>query len=143
MIIGLDGKLHFGTAGATVTPIDGTTEVKNARDVTIHLEWGETDATCRGSGRKDEIEITSQNHHIEFDLVNNRADADVIALKNAHLNGTLIALLALDEETGEGPDGDYYITGFTRGEPMKEGQTFKVVAKPSSKNRVWTWYEPS
>ncbi len=57
------------------------------------------------------------------------ADAGFTAIKNAFLASGLIALKILDKAGGQGPDGDFAITSFSRNEALEEAITVSVTAK--------------
>ncbi|OQB75860.1 MAG: hypothetical protein BWX88_05392 [Planctomycetes bacterium ADurb.Bin126] len=58
-------------------------------------------------------------------------DAGFTAIKNAFLVSGLIALKILDKAGGQGPDGDFAITSFSRNEALEEAITVSVTAKLS------------
>ena len=67
-------------------------------------------------------------------------DAGFTAIKNAWLKGEQIHLAALTSEKGEGPVGDFSITGFSRSEPLEEAIKYSVTAKLSQWEQ---WHEES
>jgi hypothetical protein len=58
-------------------------------------------------------------------------DDGFTAIKNAWLKGEQIHLAALTSANGEGPVGDFSITGFSRSEPLEEAIKYSVTAKLS------------
>jgi len=54
------------------------------------------------------------------------------AVRTASLTSGLVAIKALDSENGEGIDGDFGVTSFTRNEPLREAMTLKL-----AKFRQW------
>jgi hypothetical protein len=132
--LGLEAKLYYGTAGATAT-----NELTTVRDVTLNLEKGEADVTTRGSNGWRVTRGTLKDGSVEFELVWDTTDAGFVAIKNAFMNNTLIALAILDAESGSGLDADFEITAFSRSEPLEEALTVSVTAKPSYGTRYPTW----
>ena len=59
------------------------------------------------------------------------ANADVWfkAIRQAWYSGDPVHLAALTSATGEGPVGDFSITGFSRSEPLEEAIKYSVTAK--------------
>ena len=59
------------------------------------------------------------------------------AIRDAYLNGSEIALAAMDRDIAtvgsEGFVANFYITALNRGEPLEEAVTVAVTAKPYSK----------
>lgn len=137
-ILGMYGKLYYGTAGSTAS-----TELTNCRDVTLSLETGVADVTTRGnSGWRGEV-ATLKTATLEFEMVWDSDDAGFAAIRNAFLNNTTIALLPLTEENGEGLDADWMITNFSRPEPLEDAIKVNVTAKPTTSSRAPTWQEAS
>jgi hypothetical protein len=56
-------------------------------------------------------------------------DAGFTAMKTAFLTSSLIALKILDKVNGQGPDGDFAITSFSRNEALEEAIKVNVTAK--------------
>ena len=125
-ILGKDAKLYHGTAGSTAT-----TEMSNVRDVTLNLEAGEADVTTRANSGWRATAPTLRECTCEFEMVWDPADAGFTAIKNAFLASGLIALKILDKVGGQGPDGDFAITSFSRNEALEEAITVSVTAKLS------------
>ncbi len=125
-ILGKDAKLYQGPAGTTPS-----TEMSNVRDVTLTLEAGEADVTTRANSGWRATAPTLRECTCEFEMVWDPADAGFTAIKNAFLASGLIALKILDKTGGQGPDGDFAITSFSRNEALEEAITVSVTAKLS------------
>jgi hypothetical protein len=125
-ILGKDAKLYQGPAGTTPT-----TEMTNVRDVTLSLEAGEADVTTRANSGWRATAPTLRECTCEFEMVWDPDDAGFTAIKNAFLTSGLIALKILDKADGQGPDGDFAITSFSRSEALEEAITVSVTAKLS------------
>ncbi|MEW6198051.1 MAG: phage tail tube protein [Planctomycetota bacterium] len=122
--LGMNAKLYYGTAGGPAS-----TEMTNVRNVTLNLEAGEADVTTRANTGWRATAPTLRECSVEFEMVWDPADAGFTAIKNAYLTAGLIALKVLDKEGGQGPDGDFSITSFSRSEELEEAITVSVTAK--------------
>ena len=125
-VLGMNAKLYYGAAGATAA-----TEMGNVKDVTLTLEAGEADVTTRANQGWRATVPTLRECTVEFEMVWDPADAGFTAIKTAFLTAGLIALKVLDETGGQGPDGDFAITSFSRNEALEEAITVSVTAKLS------------
>jgi len=125
-ILGKDGKLYFGVAGTTAS-----TEMGNVRDVTLTMEAGTADVTTRANFGWRATAPTLRECTCEFEMVWDPADPGFTAIKNAFLASALIALKILDKAGGQGPDGDFAITSFSRKEALEEAIIVSVTAKLS------------
>ncbi len=131
-ILGKDAKLYHGAAGGSAAA-----EMANVRDVTLTLEAGEADVTTRANSGWRATAPTLRECTCEFEMVWDPDDAGFTAIRNAFLASGLIALKILDKAGGQGPDGDFAITSFSRNEPLEEAITVSVTAKLSL-FRSWT-----
>ena len=123
-ILGMNAKIYYGAAGSTAS-----TELTNVKDVTLSLEAGEADVTTRANQGWRATAPTLRECTAEFEMQWKPSDAGFQAVKDAFLSAGTIALLILTEEDGEGPDGDFSITSFSRSEPLEESITVSVTAK--------------
>ena len=123
-VLGMNAKLYQGAAGATAA-----TEITNVRDVTLTMEAGEADITTRGNSGWRGTAPTLRECTAEFEMIWNPSDASFTAIKDAFLTAGTVALLILDQESGQGPDGDFSITNFSRNEALEEAITVSVTAK--------------
>ncbi len=122
--LGMNAKLYYGAAGGPAS-----TEMTNVRNVTLNLEAGEADVTTRANSGWRATAPTLRECSVEFEMVWDPADAGFTAIKNAYLTAGLIALKVLDQAGGQGPDGDFSITSFSRSEELEEAITVSVTAK--------------
>lgn len=122
--LGMNAKLYHGAAGNPAS-----TEMTNVRNVTLNLEAGEADVTTRANQGWRATAPTLRECSVEFEMVWDPADAGFTAIKNAYLTADLIALKVLDKAGGQGPDGDFAITAFSRSEELEEAITVSVTAK--------------
>jgi len=130
-ILGKDGKLYFGVAGTTAS-----TEMGNVRDVTLTMEAGSADVTTRANFGWRATAPTLRECTCEFDMLWDPDDAGFKAIKNAFLASALIALKILDKINGQGPDGDFSVTSFSRKEALEEAIIVSVTTKLAA-FRVW------
>ena len=126
--LGIKAKIFFGAAGSTGVP---TSELTNVTDVTVTLDAGEADVTTRDNDGFRATIGGLKECSIEFDMLYLPGDAGFTAIKNAWLQSEQIHLAALTGDKGEGPVGDFSITGFSRSEPLEEAIKYSVTAKLS------------
>jgi len=132
--VGLNGILYRGAAGS-----QAGTEMVNVRDVTLTMDKDAADTTTRGCGGWKSRKGTLKDLKIEFNIVDKSDDTDIVAIRNASINNTLIALYAKDAADGDGPDADFEVTGFKRGEPLNGETTYDITCEASSEERNPTW----
>ncbi len=135
--LGMNAKIFYGAAGA-----QAATELTNVRDVTLNLSAGEADVTTRANSGWRATAATLKECTVDFEMVWKPGDAGFSAIKDAFLNSTNVALLVLDDAiaTGEGIDGDFSITNFSRSEPLEEAMKVAVTAKLAV---FRDWVEPA
>jgi len=124
--LGMKGKLFYGAGGATGVP---TSELDNVSDVTISLDASEADVTTRGNSGFRATVSGLKECTIEFTMMYKVGDAGFKAIREAWYSGDPIHLAALTGPGGEGPVGDFSITGFKRSEPLEEAIKYDVTAK--------------
>jgi hypothetical protein len=131
--LGLDGKFYYGTAGSSAATL-----LNKVVDVTLNFDRTVVKMPSRDS--------TWQNNRpalkdlsVEINVLADTADAGQAALRTAFLNGTAVALKALDASSGHGPDADFYISAMDRGEPLEGQQTTKFTAVISTDLRDPAW----
>ena len=131
--IGLDGVLLQGASGSTAT-----TEAVNAEDVTLNLGTVDIDITRRGATYEvsKPVLLTAE---LTFTLQKREADAVATALMSAFTSKGRIALYPRDSASGQGLNADYYITGMTDNQPLKDKQTWSITAKPTDEQRAPVW----
>lgn len=134
LVLGLDAKIFYGTAGSTAT-----TELSNTRDVTLNLETAEADVTTRAAQGWRETVATLKDASVEWVMIYDTADAGFTAIKDAFFNNTAIALAVLDGVGGSGLDADFSITTFSRDEALEEALTVSITARPTRSTRAPAW----
>ena len=125
-VLGLSGKLYYQTDG--VDGSAGWVELGNTRDLTITMERGEADVTRRSANGWRQRVGTLAEMTFEFEMVWDPTDAGFSAIRSAFLAATEIGLRALDQDGGEGFQGDFAITNFSKSEPLEEAQIVNVSA---------------
>ena len=141
--LGMECKLYYdstplsnGASGASWTELD------KAREVTVNCEASEADVTSRGNSGWRATRAALRDASLEFELLYDPADAGYEAIRDAYLGGGKIALAAMDGDVAtvgsEGFAANFYITAFNRNEPLEEGVTVSVTAKPADHHQ---WYE--
>ncbi len=124
--LGMKGKLFQGPGGTTGVP---TTELSNVKDVTLTLDAAEADVTSRANSGFRATVSGLKECTIEFAMIYKPSDAGFKVIRNAWYTGDPIHLAALTSEKGEGPVGDFSVTGFSRSEPLEEAITYDVTCK--------------
>ncbi|MBN2445638.1 MAG: hypothetical protein JXO22_02860 [Phycisphaerae bacterium] len=133
--LGKDAKLYRGAVGGPAS-----TEVTNVRNLTLNMAAREADVTTRANGGWRATAATLRECSIEFQMVWDPTDGGFAAMRTAFLTSAKIALKALTSETGEGPDGDFSITNFSRSEELEDAILVDVTAKLAV---FRTWVESS
>lgn len=130
VIIGLDGKFYYGTAGS-----QASTEAVNIEDVTVNLGTTEVDITRRGATFEGSKPVLL-SAEVSGTLQKREGDAFMLALETAYLAKSRIAIYAKSHATGKGLDADCYVTGLNDGQPLKDKQTYEVTLKPTDELRA-------
>lgn len=126
-IMGFEGLLYYGVAGATATTL-----LENTRDITTKLDVERGDTTVRGDSTQPPIKtsrVTARVIGMEFVMVNDKTDAALAALKAAAHSGTPVALRGKDYASGKGPDGDFNLS-YSHPWPLAGEQVITFTAEP-------------
>lgn len=91
-VLSLNAKLYRNT-GTYATPT--WNEVPNVRDLTVSLDKAEADTSTR-LGKFKTVRGSLRNVSIDWGMVQDPADADWIALRDAFLNDTQVDLAVAD-----------------------------------------------
>lgn len=138
--LGLDCKLYRNT-GSWESPT--WVEVGNARDVTVNLEKGEADLTTRANDGWRATVGTLKDASLDLEMVWDPGDAGFAAVRDAFLNGTVLDMVALDGDIAtsgsQGLRAEFSILSFSRNEPLEEGVTVNVTAKPAYSENAPEW----
>jgi len=140
-VLGQDCKLYRNT-GTYGSPV--WTLITTVRDLTLGLEKGQADVSTRGNNGWRANASTLKEGSIEFEIVWKPGDVQVGAIRDAFLNNTSMELLALDGPVAtagsQGLRATCDITSFSRNEPLEEGVTVGVVAKPTLAANPPSWF---
>ena len=115
-------------------------EMTNVRDVNLPIEVGEADVSTRATSWR-QVLPTLMDAGITFQMMWDSDDAGMVAVRDACLNRTEIAMAVMDDDieaTAEGLASNFSVFGFSRNEPLEEGVTVDITIKPSSYTE---WYE--
>lgn len=124
VVLGFEGKLYYGSAGGTAD-----TELDNVTDVNITLEDDEADVSTRADAGEKATVPTTRSREIEFTMIKKTTDANYIAMQNAYINRTPLAIKMLDYAGGPGWQTDMSIFSFSDAQPLNEAQTISVTMK--------------
>ena len=133
--LGIKAKMYYGAAGTSGVP---TQELTNVTDVTVTLDAGEADVTTRDNDGFRATIGGLKECTLEWEMLYLPNDSGFKAIRNAWKDSDQIHLAALTGEKGEGPVGDFSITGFSRSEPLEEAIKYSVTAKLSQWEQ---WHE--
>lgn len=128
VLIGLEAKAYykvggFGGGGSWV-------ELTNCKDLTSNAEKGEADTTTRANLGWRSTRGTLKTFSVDFQMLDDDADAAFVAFRDVFLSANdLIGMRVLDEASGEGIEGDFSVTKFSRNEPLEEAISYDVTAK--------------
>jgi len=109
---------------------DPATLVKNYRKLKLNREklvGNNSRHSCKTQSSKP----TMQKAAIEFEMVNNDTDADVIAFQAAFDTDTPLCIMCLDKANGRGVKGDWYVIKFERDEDEEKEQVISVSLEPT------------
>jgi len=138
---GLEAKLYYKRGG--VAALGDWTELTIVRDNSLNLEKGEADVTTRGSNGWRATIGALKDATVEFEIVADTDDDGYDALQDAFLSDSIIGLAIMDGDiaTGTGLQADFAILKFSRNEPLEEGVTVSVTAKPTYSSTAPQWIE--
>lgn len=124
----------------TWVPIDIT------KDCKIPFAHGESDASFRGYGGFSAMEPGLTALSFEFNIIEDRTNAQYVALRTAFLAKSSIDIFASDSDptTGSptGPRATCKVFKFDQGETLGDVCTIDVVLKPCYSSHAPEWYAP-
>ena len=138
--LGNEAKLYYGPAGSSAGTSNEFTIIRNA---TLNLSADEVDITDRNSANWKGFMAGLLDASVDIEINNDSSDGGYQDLRAAFIGRTAIALLILDEESGEGLDADFIVTGFTRNEQAAQAQTVSITVRPYNQDREPTWQTSS
>ena len=140
--IGLDCTLNRNTA-TYGTPT--WSPITIARDVTLDIEQGSTEADSRANQEWSVNLLTRKKASISFDVIDKPGDTNLEAIRDAFLNKTALDIACLDGEADEvgaqGLRADFGVTKFSRNEPQEGVVTYSVTIIPLLTANLPTWME--
>ena len=143
--LGFECKLYYDATplAAGETAVDGSwSEITAVRDLTCNLDKDEADMTTRANAGWKATRGSLRDGSLEFDLLYDSDDTHIKAIRDAYLGNNLIALAAMDGDIlvagAEGFVANFEIMSFNHSQPLTEGVTISVTAKPRSHHE---WYE--
>lgn len=156
--LGFNGRLYrctdvsratWGDLGADlysheslVADLPTLVEIEAVRDLAMNVEIDKADATTRGS-RGWKISVpTLSDAGVDFEMVYDATDADLIALLLAKFTGASIALAVLDGDADVGTQGlwaDFHVMKLDKKEDLAGVQmvSVSVMPAPSTVNPEW------
>jgi len=139
-VLGVDAKAYHNT-GTYATPV--WDEIPNIRDVTVNGERGEADVTTRGgNGWRQRVGVLLDGT-VEFQMVWDSEDTDLVAIQTAWLNGTLIDMAFMDGDistTGsQGLRAEMVVLNFSRSEELENALMLDVSVAPGFSSNPPDW----
>ena len=126
--LGFQGLLYYGAAGSTAT-----TQITDARDISVKIEPEKASTTKRGDGLTVPIKteaVVAIGWSMDFSIVNDSDDAVCAALFAAAVLGNPLAFRAIPYLGGLGYDGDCTFS-FQHGMPLAGEQQCDITATPT------------
>ena len=138
--LGMNAKLYRNNGSYDVPDWE---EIDNCRDLTLNNEKGEADVTTRGNEGFRATLGTLKDASIEFEMVWDTDDDNFTAIQEAYFENTSIEFAVMDgdieEDGSQGLRATMDIMSFTRNEPLEEGLTVSVTAKPTYADHAPEW----
>lgn len=134
-ILGREGKLYYGVAES-----NPTTELKNVRNLSMKLTASDVDVTTRDNDGWRATATGLRECSLDFEIVWKPDDPAFEAIRDAYLTNDRIALKILDKVGGQGPWGDFTISGFDCNQDLEEAIKVSVTAKLAV---FHGWVEPT
>ncbi len=129
---GMQGRIYRNT-GTYAAPV--WNEIQNVRDVTLNMETAIADVTTRGNNSWRAEAGTLKTASIEFDMIWDDTNDDVVAVQAAFLAGGTLDLAVLDGPVAtsgsQGLRAVCMVTNFSRKEPLEEAMSTSVTVKPT------------
>jgi hypothetical protein len=136
--LGLSAKLYRDTGSAW-------DEIPNVKDLTLSLEKGEADVSTRGNNGWKASIAALKDASVEFNMVYDLADPDMIAIRDSFLNNTALRFMILDgaqDVAAAGSQGlmaSFMVTSFKLPQNLEEAQMAEVVMKPTYAAAAPAW----
>jgi predicted secreted protein len=136
--LGLSAKLYRDTGSAW-------DEVANVKDLSLSLTKGDADVTTRGNNGWKATVAGLKDASVEFGMVYDLADADMVAIRDAYLNNTVVRFMILDgalDVAAAGSQGlraSFMVNDFKIAQNLEEAIMVEVSMKPTYATVAPTW----
>jgi hypothetical protein len=137
--LGLDAKA-YRNSGTYAAP--AWSEMTDAQEVTLNLEGAEAEVPRRGSVWRKRL-LGLLDGSVEFQVLYDGADGDFQAIRDAFLGREVIDLAFADGDIATAGTqylrSEWYVTSFTRNEPLEEALTYSVTVRPAESENDPEW----
>ncbi|HAT10336.1 MAG TPA: hypothetical protein DCS97_07030 [Planctomycetes bacterium] len=136
--LGLNAKLYRDSGSAW-------DEVTNVKDLTLSLEKGEADVSTRGNNGWKATIAALKDASVEYNMVYDLNDTDMVAIRDAFLNNTVVRFLVLDGAVdaaaagSQGLKASFMITSFKIPQNLEEAIMVEVTMKPTYAATAPAW----
>ena len=136
------GSIGLG-ATAKLYVTSGNVLVSNCRDLTLHMEVGESDCSPRDNDGWKGILAGWTDARVDFEMVWDTNDSNMILFRQAFIEGSEIVCSVMDDVIGasgtEGLVASFVVSKFERKEPLAEAIMVEISLKPGiAQTPVWT-----
>lgn len=138
---GAQAKIWYKRGG--VAAAGDYSELTIARDVTFGNERGEADATTRGNSGFKQYLPALKDVPLDIEVVYDPDNDGYDAFQDAYYDGAIIGLEILDgaRATGTGLRADFFVSNFTRNEPLEDTMTVSMTLKLAYSDTDPEWVE--
>lgn len=137
---GIDGKL-YRNSGSYGTPT--WVEVTNCKDLSTDIDFAEFDVTTRGNAGWEAVVAALIKSGVEFEMVDDTADASYTAINTAALARTSIEFAVMNAGIlvagSQGLRATMAILKWARSEKNTEAQMRSVMIKPTYSANAPSW----
>lgn len=128
--LGLNAKLYRDSGTAW-------DEVTNVKDLTLTLEKGEADVSTRGNNGWKASIAALKDASVEFNMVYDLADTDMVAIRDSFLNNTAVRFCIMDgaidaaAAASQGLKATFMVNSFKIPQNLEEAIMVEVSMKPT------------
>ena len=133
--LGIQGKTYVGAPGSTPATL-----LNDETDVNLEISNQMASYATRGQPRKTN-RPTTQELKMSFTVVKDFANPQFVALHAAAINRTAVAIKSIDNTSGYGWDGDWYVNA-KEGQPLEGWTTVDFECFFTSDNRALSVIDP-
>lgn len=136
--LGLNAKLYIDSGSAWV-------EVTNVKDLTLSLEKGEADVSTRGNNGWKATIAALKDASVEFNMVYDLADAQMVLIRDSFLNNTATKFLIMDGDkslaaaASQGLKATFMVNSFKIPQNLEEAIMAEVSMKPTYAATAPSW----